>query len=302
MKKTIAIILLITLCMSLCACSLVPEAEVVVLPVEETSSEAEQAAAKNASEIDSADAEAAETLCGIMEDMYTNYHPGTAGSSLKLAAFTARMLDWYELRGSVGAISRAAAAFAAAHEDYAETDNSTEAASGFPETLKSSWNNAVEMSFPGGNSILDDCGYSPDASWSPDHTETFYSQLFSAFGFELPILADVYYSNMQKAAYPVEAVNEYAAMSALYTAGVISPDIQLNAFINDGDHLAIDLSSGFTDYLNSLDSTGEHYALCCVALTFLDLYSAEDITVTVEGKSLATNYGIYDFGITRSDV
>lgn len=301
MKKIIAIILLSVFCLSLCACSLVPEAEVVFVPAEQALSETEPSFADSISEADAADAEAAETLCGIMEDMYTNYRPGTAGASLTLAAFAGRMLDWYELRGSVGAISRAAAAFASAHEDYAAVDESSEISVGFPAVLTDAWRCAADMSFPGGVGILEDAGYSRSTEWDPAHTEVFFTQLFTAFGLEEPESIQLYYGKISSVMYPAEA-DEYSLIAALRTAGVIDYDTQLTAFIHDEDHLALDLSREFPLMLNSLDSEGEHFSLGCITYTFLDAFGADNITFTVDGKALATERATYDFAITRDDI
>lgn len=301
MKKIIAIILLSAFCLSLCACSLVPEAEVVVVPAEETPAEAQPSSADGVSETDTADAEAAETLCGIMEDLYANYHPGTAGSSLTLAAFAGRMLDWYELRGSVGAISKAAAAFASAHEDYAAVDESGEISVGFPAVLAEAWHCAADMSFPGGDAILEGAGYERCAEYDPAHTEIFFTQLFAAFGLDEPESIKLYYGKVSSVRYPADT-NEYSLMAALRAAGVVDYNTQLTAFIHDGGHLALDFSSDIVPLLNSLDNDGEHCTLGCIVCTFLDAFEADNITLTVDGKALTTERATYDFAITRGDI
>lgn len=301
MKRIISIFILSAFCLSLCACSLVPEAEVVVVPAEEAPAEAQPSSAGSVSETDTVDAEAAETLCGIIEDLYANYHPGTAGSSLTLAAFAGRMLDWYELRGSVGAISKAAAAFTSAHEDYAAVDESGEISVGFPATLADAWRCAADMSFPGGDAILEDAGYERCTDWDPAHTEVFFTQLFAAFGLDEPESIKLYYEKISSVKYPAEA-NEYSLMAALRAAGVIDYNTQLTAFIHDGDHLALDFSSEIIPMLNNLDDSGEHYALGCIVCTFLDAFAADNITLTVDGKALATERATYDFAVTRGDI
>lgn len=301
MKKIISIIILSAFCLSLCACSLVPEAEVVVVPAEEAPAEAQPSSADGVSEADRSDAEAAETLCGIMEDLYANYHPGTAGSSLTLASFAGRMIDWYELRGSVGAISKAAAVFASAHEDYAAVDENGEISVGFPATLADVWRCAADMSFPGGDAMLADAGYERCSEWDPAHTEAFFTQLFAAFGLDEPESIKLYYGKVSSVRYPADT-NEYSLMAALRAAGVIDYNTQLTAFIHDGGHLALDFNNEIIPMLNSLDDSGEHYTLGCIVCTFLDAFAADNITFTVDGKALVTERATYDFAVTRDDI
>lgn len=302
MKKLFSLILISAFCLSLCACSLIPDAEVVYVPAEsEATAEAGIASDSTASENDAADAEAAETLCGIMEDMYENYHPGTAGSSLTLAAFAGRMLDWYELRGSVGAISKAAAAFAAVHEDYAAVDSNSEISVGFPAVLAEVWRCAADMSFPGGDEVLESAGYARSTDWDPAHTEVFFTQLFAAFGLQESASVRLYYGRSLSVKYPAET-DEYSLMSALRAAGVIDYETQLTSFTHDGDHLALDFGSELVTMLNGLDVDGEHTALSCIANTFLDAFGAESITFTVDGNALSTEKSSYDYAIGRDDL
>ncbi len=300
MKRTVAYILTVALCLSLCACSLVPEAEIVIVP--EQSPEATAAPDSSVSAADDADSEAADALLAVLEELYSDYYPGTAGSSLKLAAISGKMLDWYALYGSAGAISKASAAFAAKHSDYNIYDESSEISDGFPPTLRDTWRRAAEISFPGGEAILDDAGYSKSAQWDAADTDVFFSQLFSALALETPERADIYYGDFKKASMPIDELNEHTLAAALRTAGVLPSDVEINVFINNGEHLAIDFSKGLTDYLNGLDEAGEHLTLSCIVLTYLDAYSADNITMTVDGAVLATGYGTYDFAITRNDV
>lgn len=300
MKKTVAYILTVVFCLSLCACSLVPEAEVVIVPEQSPEvSSTPEAAAETAAD---ADAEAAEALLSVLNELYTDYHPGTAGSSLRLAAISGEMLDWNALYGSAGAISKAAAAFAAEHTDYNIYDDSSEISVGFPPALRDVWRRAAEIGLPGGAATLEDAGYSARAQWDTADTDVFFSQLFSALALESPERVTIYYGDLQKAAMPVEELNEHVLAASLRMANVLPSDAEINAFINDGEHLAVDFGSGLTEYLNGLDAAGEHLTLSSIVLTYLDAYSADNITLTVDGGTLATNYGTYDFAITRNDI
>lgn len=302
MIKVFAFILSAVLCFSLCACGLVPESEVVYVPVDE-SHEAEPSSQASAVESeDEAEVESANELLAILEELYGEYHPGTAGSSLKLAAIAGELMDWYAQSGSVSAMSRATAAFAAAHDDYSIVDNATEIAAGFPVSLMSVWNSAAELCLPGGEALLEGSGYTKQSDWESANVEQLFTMLYGALGLELPECFDVYYGIDNKLSMPAETVNEHIVFSALVKAKVFSPDIVFNAFIHDGENLRIDFSKELTPYLNSLDAAGEHNALGCLVLTLLEAFDAKTITITVDGKALSTNYGTYDFAISRSDV
>ena len=164
MKKTITLLITVLLMISICACGkAVPEEKEEATPAEapapvETPAQADEAAA--------------EELCAILNGLFSNYRPATAGSSLALAHSAGELLDWYEKSGSSENIALAASLFAAAKPDYAEAEG---------EPLNAVYGMAKTVCEPDGDGMVADSGYERQSdAWCSEHTEAFFTELFAA--------------------------------------------------------------------------------------------------------------------------
>lgn len=76
--------------------------------------------------------------------------------------------------------------------------------------------------------------------------------------------------------------------------GVVSIDTEVKAFEQDGKNLKLDLSKGFSGYLNMMGTSGEYIVMGGLVNTFLTAYDGENILITVEGETLETGHTSYE--------
>lgn len=75
---------------------------------------------------------------------------------------------------------------------------------------------------------------------------------------------------------------------------VVSIDTEVKAFEQDGKNLKLDLSKGFSGYLNMMGTSGEYIVMGGLVNTFLTAYDGENILITVEGETLETGHTSYE--------
>ncbi len=75
---------------------------------------------------------------------------------------------------------------------------------------------------------------------------------------------------------------------------VVSIDTEVKSFEQDGKNLKLDLSKGFSGYLNMMGTSGEYIVMGGLVNTFLTAYDGENILITVEGETLETGHTSYE--------
>lgn len=76
---------------------------------------------------------------------------------------------------------------------------------------------------------------------------------------------------------------------------ILEEGIELNRFdIKDG-HIQLDFNKAFQNQLKSCGTSGENMLLGCVVNTYLYIYEAETVFITVDGGILESGHAIYDF-------
>ncbi len=303
----IAFCLLVPLCLTLCGCgsaaaqdsvsSAAPEVSAqptAAAPTESAAPAAETAAAAPTASPLGAQAE---SLSDILLDIYNNYHPGASGCALKALSCAGSLLDWYAAGGDDSAASAAGGSFSGAHD--------VSAGSEFPAKLLTVYETAMRLAFGRDRDGLGDAGYQPTAadSWTPQGTNAFFTALYAGLGLEEPQHVVVYYGdsnaeNFLTAEMPADAVNEYAVLGALRTAGVVPEDTELNSFSQNGSALALDLGGGFREAVTSTGTAGERMILGGVTDTYLTAYGADSLLLTAGGATLETGHNIYDSPLT----
>lgn len=100
-------------------------------------------------------------------------------------------------------------------------------------------------------------------------------------------------------------VTESWVVEQLIAKGVIPGNVQalFCAETQEGGvkSLDLDLNQAFSDFLQSLGSTGEYMVVGSVCNTFLDAYDCSQIRITVEGNSLATGHAEYPGYMSKSE-
>jgi len=115
----------------------------------------------------------------------------------------------------------------------------------------------------------------------------------------VPVNAVIYYGNIQADGFDQKEV-EISELSPenlideLAKVNVVSIDTEVNSFEQEGKSLKLDLSKGFSQYVNMMGTSGEYIVMGGLVNTFLTAYEGEDILITVEGKTLETGHTLYD--------
>lgn len=101
-------------------------------------------------------------------------------------------------------------------------------------------------------------------------------------------------------------VTESWVVEQLIAQGVIPGNVQALSCAEtqeDGvKSLNLDLNQAFSDFLQSLGSTGEYMVVGSVCNTFLDAYDCNQVQITVEGNALTTGHAEYPGYMFRFDL
>lgn len=109
----------------------------------------------------------------------------------------------------------------------------------------------------------------------------------------------IYYGNaaadsFEQREVEIKGLTPQNLIKELAKLNVVSIDTEVIAFEQDGKNLKLDLSRGFSKYLNMMGSSGEYIVMGGLVNTFLDAYDGEDILITVEGEMLETGHTSYE--------
>ncbi len=113
----------------------------------------------------------------------------------------------------------------------------------------------------------------------------------------------IYYGNGTAAGLKSEEVtlSEVSPETILGLLGrhnIVSIDTKAQSFDDVDDNgkriLKLDLSKQFKDYIGMMGTDGEYIVMAGLVNTFLDIYDADALVLTVAGKNLETGHNIYD--------
>lgn len=114
----------------------------------------------------------------------------------------------------------------------------------------------------------------------------------------------IYYSNADASGFEakeieMDSLSPDNLIGELALVNVVSYDTEVLDFSKSGKSLTLDLSTDFSDYVNMMGTAGEYIVIGSLVNTFLDAYSADDILITSNGKTLETSHAIYDKPLLR---
>ncbi|MBD5539774.1 MAG: hypothetical protein HDR00_00995 [Lachnospiraceae bacterium] len=92
----------------------------------------------------------------------------------------------------------------------------------------------------------------------------------------------------------IQGLTPQNLISELAAVNVVSINTEVNSFEQDGKSLKLDLSKGFSQYVNMMGTGGEFIVMGGLVNTFLTAYDADEILITVEGKTLETGHASYE--------
>ena len=298
MKKIIAVFCSVLICLAaMSGCAGKPEVVTETVPTAEPTAAVEATAEPVAepAETTAPAVPAGTELVDILQGIYDNYYPGTAGCSLKSAKYAATMLDWYFASGDAESVRSAAGSFAAGNDLGPDSE--------FTAKLLSIYGDAINLAFGRNVEILQDAGYTPTgAVWDAQGTNALFTAVYEGAGLELPLTFKVFYSDSNAerfltAEIPTDDINEYAVFGALKTAGAVPNDTELLSFENNGETLALDLSGDYAFAVGAYGTSGEYMMLGSLVNTFLSAFGANSLTLTTDGAALETGHNVYDYAL-----
>ena len=231
-------------------------------------------------------------------DLFQNYHPGTAGSSLTGARIAATIVD-FSLTNGPDAVRSGAQAFDLGEE--------TEFGEKFTDKLAMMYETAMGLYGESGKSLLTDGGYTPTHyPYTAKDVRDAYIAIFDARGYELPAVVRVYRINANADGFlavgvrldgeeiTADALN--AAMNGLlFENGAAFHTVT----VDEAGHIKADLNDAFAAQVRSFGTSGEYYLVGGVVNTLLDVYDGADVTLTVNGAPLESGHAVYDTALTR---
>ena len=231
-------------------------------------------------------------------DLFQNYHPGTAGSSLTGARIAATIVD-FSIANGPDAVRAGAQAFDLGEEtEFGET---------FAEKLAIMYETAMGLYGENGKSLLTDSGYTPTHyPYAAKDVRDAYIEIFTARSYDLPAVVRVYRINANADGFLAVGFRldaEEITADALNTAmnGLLFENgAALNAVeVDEAGHIKADLNDAFAAQVRSFGTSGEYYLVGGVVNTLLDIYDGADVTLTVNGAPLESGHAVYDTALTR---
>ena len=231
-------------------------------------------------------------------DLFQNYHPGTAGSSLTGARIAATIVD-FSIANGPDAVRAGAQAFDLGEEtEFGET---------FAEKLAIMYETAMGLYGENGKRLLTDSGYTPTHyPYAAKDVRDAYIEIFTARSYDLPAVVRVYRINANADGFlavgvrldgeeiTADALN--AAMNGLlFENGAAFHTVT----VDEAGHIKADLNDAFAAQVRSFGTSGEYYLVGGVVNTLLDIYDGADVTLTVNGAPLESGHAVYDTALTR---
>ena len=234
----------------------------------------------------------------VLCDLFNNYHPGTAGSSLTGARIAATIMD-FSLTNGMDAVRSGAAAFDLGEE--------TEFGEKLTDKLTAMYETAMGLYGESGKNLLADGGYTPaHYPYSAKDVREAYTAIFAERGYEIPAVVRIYRSDanaehflafgMQLDGTEITADALNGAMDGL----IFENGAAFNTVTADKDgHIRADLNDAFAAQVRSLGTSGEYFLVGGIVNTLLDAFDGTDVTLTVNGAPLESGHNIYDYALTR---
>lgn len=231
-------------------------------------------------------------------DLFNNYHPGTAGSSLTGARIAATIVD-FSLANDLNAVRSGAAAFDLGEE--------TQFGEKLTDKLTAMYETAMGLYGESGKNLLTDAGYTPaHYPYSAGNVRDAYTAIFAERGYEVPVVVRVYRSDANAEHFLAFGMRiegkEITAetLSGVMDGLVLENGAAFNTVAADKDgHIRADMNDAFAAQVRSLGTSGEYLLVGSVVNTLLDAFDGTDVTLTVNGAALETGHNVYDSALAR---
>lgn len=93
----------------------------------------------------------------------------------------------------------------------------------------------------------------------------------------------------------IDELDANLILDMLKEYSALNDDIQLNRLEIEGSQLNLDFNQAFLDQLLTYGTTGEKTFIGSVVNTFLSVYKADTVYITVNGEIMESGHVVYDF-------
>jgi len=93
----------------------------------------------------------------------------------------------------------------------------------------------------------------------------------------------------------IDVLDAELILEMLITNSMLNEGISLNSAELVDTQLNLDFNQAFLDQLLTYGTTGERMMIGCVVNTYLSIYDAETVYITVDGEIMESGHVIYDF-------
>ena len=231
-------------------------------------------------------------------DLFNNYHPGTAGSSLTGARIAATIVD-FSITNGLDAVCSGAAAFDLGEEnEFGET---------LTDKLAAMYETAMGLYGESGKNLLTDGGYTPaHYPYSAKDVRDTYTAIFTERGYEVPAVVRIYRSDANAEhflafGYALDGTEITAeALNGAMDGLIFENGTAFNTVsVDENGHVKADLNDAFAAQVRALGTTGEYFLVGGIVNTLLDAFDGTDVTLTVNGAPLESGHTVYDTALTR---
>ncbi len=93
----------------------------------------------------------------------------------------------------------------------------------------------------------------------------------------------------------IDSTDGEVILQMLIENSMLNEDIRLNSLTLEGRQLNLDFNQAFADQLCSYGTAGERMLMGCIVNTYLSVFDADSVYITVDGQIVESGHVIYDF-------
>ncbi|MBR6596090.1 MAG: GerMN domain-containing protein [Oscillospiraceae bacterium] len=140
----------------------------------------------------------------------------------------------------------------------------------------------------------------PETTTSPEITSTLETAEPTTAPTEVSLPMNIYLpdenaENFNTIPTTIDALDADLILEMLIENSMLHEDIALNSVELVDSQLNLDFNQAFLDQLLTYGTAGERMMIGCVVNTYLSIYEAENVYITVNGKIIESGHVVYDF-------
>ena len=140
----------------------------------------------------------------------------------------------------------------------------------------------------------------PEITTSPETTSTLETAEPTTAPTEVSLPMNIYIpdenaENFNTFPTTIDTLDADMILEMLIENSILNEDIQLNSAELLDSQLNLDFNQAFLDQLMTYGTAGERMMIGCVVNTYLSIYEAETVYITVNGEIMESGHVVYDF-------